>query len=123
MAIKVLVTGANGWLGIHLIAQLSTLGVAVVAIDRTDLNNALELHNACTFVQADLGNRDEIARVWKDHGPFDAVYHGAALHKPMIATHTRQDFIDSNITGMSHRDSLSCVAAPRLLFSLYRLPT
>jgi UDP-glucose 4-epimerase len=29
----------------------------------------------------------------------DAVLHTATLHKPHVATHTRQDFVDTNITG------------------------
>lgn len=29
----------------------------------------------------------------------DAVVHTATLHKPHIATHTRQDFVDANVTG------------------------
>ena len=32
------------------------------------------------------------------HG-VDAVLHAATLHKPHVATHTRQDFVDTNITG------------------------
>ena len=29
----------------------------------------------------------------------DAVMHAATLHKPHVATHSRQDFVDTNITG------------------------
>ena len=29
----------------------------------------------------------------------DAVVHTATLHKPHVATHARQDFVDTNITG------------------------
>jgi len=29
----------------------------------------------------------------------DAVLHAATLHKPHVATHSRQDFVDTNITG------------------------
>ena len=29
----------------------------------------------------------------------DAVIHAAAVHKPHIASHSRQDFVDTNITG------------------------
>src|SRR5207302_4948883 len=29
----------------------------------------------------------------------DAVLHAAALHKPHVATHSRQDFVDTNLTG------------------------
>jgi nucleoside-diphosphate-sugar epimerase len=28
-----------------------------------------------------------------------SVFHAATLHKPHIVTHTRQDFVDTNITG------------------------
>jgi UDP-glucose 4-epimerase len=28
-----------------------------------------------------------------------AVFHTATLHKPHIATHSRQDFVDTNVTG------------------------
>src|SRR5215471_8563698 len=30
----------------------------------------------------------------------DAVVHTATLHKPHVATHTRQEFVDTNITGV-----------------------
>ena len=33
------------------------------------------------------------------HEGVRAVYHAATLHKPHVATHSRQDFVDTNITG------------------------
>jgi UDP-glucose 4-epimerase len=30
------------------------------------------------------------------------VFHAATLHKPHVATHSRQHFIDTNITGTLH---------------------
>lgn len=32
----------------------------------------------------------------------DAVLHTATLHKPHVATHTRQEFVDTNVTGTLH---------------------
>lgn len=29
----------------------------------------------------------------------DVVYHAATLHKPHVATHTMQDFVDTNVSG------------------------
>jgi nucleoside-diphosphate-sugar epimerase len=29
----------------------------------------------------------------------EAVFHAATLHKPHVSTHTRQDFVDVNVTG------------------------
>jgi len=41
-------------------------------------------------------DRDFVKECMRD---VDAVVHAATLHKPHVATHTRQDFADTNITG------------------------
>lgn len=41
-------------------------------------------------------NRDAVFRVMK--GVY-AIIHTASLHHPHLTTHSRQDFIDTNITG------------------------
>ena len=46
-----------------------------------------------------MADAEAIKKIFAEHGPFDVIFHLGALHKPMIATHTRQQFIDSNITG------------------------
>lgn len=43
-----------------------------------------------------IADRDFVGRVMRG---VDAVLHTATLHKPHIATHSRQDFVDTNITG------------------------
>ena len=46
------------------------------------------MHNESGF-----DNRSHLRRA------LHVVFHTATLHKPHIATHIRQDFIDTNITG------------------------
>ena len=43
-----------------------------------------------------IADRDCVARAMQG---VDAVCHAATLHKPHVATHRRQDFVDTNITG------------------------
>src|SRR5690242_8048266 len=43
-----------------------------------------------------IADRDFVASCMTD---VRAVIHSATLHKPHVATHTAQDFIDTNVTG------------------------
>jgi len=84
----ILVTGSAGHLGEALMRVLRSQGrdprgVDIKASDFTDRVGSIVDR---AFV------RDAMAGV-------EAVLHTATLHKPHVATHTRQDFVDTNITG------------------------
>ncbi|MGM9508273.1 NAD-dependent epimerase/dehydratase family protein [Larkinella sp. GY13] len=85
---KVLVTGSAGHLGEALVRTLQRLGDEVVSIDI--LNSPFTSHVGSitdrSFVQCCLEG-------------VKTVFHTATLHKPHVATHSLQDFIDTNITG------------------------
>jgi len=49
-----------------------------------------------THVTGSITDRDLVRR--SVHG-VDAIVHTATLHKPHVATHDRQDFVDTNVTG------------------------
>jgi len=49
-----------------------------------------------TDLQGSIADRDFVRRAMRGAG---AVLHAATLHKPHVATHRRQDFIDVNLTG------------------------
>ncbi len=85
---KILVTGSCGHLGEGLMRTLQNsphdaIGVDIVASPFT--------HKAGSIV-----DRRFVADCMRG---VDAVIHTATLHKPHVATHTRQEFIDTNITG------------------------
>jgi len=82
------VTGSSGHLGEALVRVLGADGHDVVGLDllpspHPDLVASLVERGAV---------REAVAGV-------DAVLHTATLHKPHVATHTRQDFVDTNVTG------------------------
>ncbi|HZR86527.1 MAG TPA: NAD(P)-dependent oxidoreductase [Bradyrhizobium sp.] len=83
-----LVTGSSGHLGEALMRTLAARGHEVLGIDR----------RAGPFTQrrGSITDRDFVRGCMK--GTI-AVLHAATLHKPHVATHSRQDFIDVNITG------------------------
>jgi UDP-glucose 4-epimerase len=85
---NVLVTGSAGHLGEALMRTLPDAGYRGFGIDikPSPFTNAVGTILDRTFVRRCL--RD-----------VDAVVHTATLHKPHVATHTRQEFVDTNITG------------------------
>jgi nucleoside-diphosphate-sugar epimerase len=86
--VRILVTGSAGHLGEALVRTLTDDGHDVIGLD--------VLRSAHTSVVASV---TDPAAVRAAVAGADAVVHPATLHKPHVATHTRQDFVDTNVTG------------------------
>jgi nucleoside-diphosphate-sugar epimerase len=85
---KILITGSAGHLGEALMRTLDT-DHDVVGIDVLDTTFTNKIGS--------ILDRSFVRSCMQDG--VDAVLHTATLHKPHVATHTRQDFVDINITG------------------------
>jgi UDP-glucose 4-epimerase len=88
MSSVILVTGSAGHLGEALVRTLRAAGRPVRGVDR--------VASPYTDVVASITERGAIERCMDGVG---AVIHAATLHKPHVATHSRQAFVDTNITG------------------------
>ena len=85
---KILVTGSSGHLGEALVRTLRDLQYEVIGLDI--LESPFTTH---------VGSISDRSRVRRCMSGVQAVFHAATLHKPHVATHSRQDFIDTNVTG------------------------
>ncbi len=85
---KILVTGSAGHLGEALMRGLQETSHEALGIDM--------LASAFTTRVGSIADRAFVARAMRG---VDAVLHAATLHKPHVATHGKQDFIDTNVTG------------------------
>jgi nucleoside-diphosphate-sugar epimerase len=85
---KALVTGSTGHLGEGLVRTLRAAGHAVVGLDI--------LGGPYTTVVGSITDR---ARVRDCMDGVAVVFHAATLHKPHVATHSHQAFVDTNVTG------------------------
>ena len=85
---RVLVTGSAGHLGEALMRTLRESEHDPLGLD--------VLESPFTDVVASIVDRHAVRRAMRG---VDAVLHAATLHKPHVATHSTQAFIDVNVTG------------------------
>ena len=125
---KVLVTGAAGFIGSHLVESLLADGHAVVGLDNFDPfydRRAKEANlgpvrarKAFAFVEADIRDFEALAGFFRGHGSFDAVVHLAAKAgvRPSIAE--PRVYAEVNIAGTLNVLDLAARAdpAPRFIF-------
>lgn len=85
---KLLVTGSAGTLGRALVTTFRRDGHSVTGLDR--------LAGPTTDCLATLTDRAALDAALRG---IDGVVHTATLQKPHLATHARQDFLDTNLSG------------------------
>jgi UDP-glucose 4-epimerase len=85
---RILVTGSAGHLGEALLRTLRAQGRDALGLDIKP--------SVYTDLVGSIADRAFVERALRG---VDAVLHTATLHKPHVATHSRQDFIDTNISG------------------------
>lgn len=84
----ILVTGSSGHLGEALMRNLRQSGQSVLGVDikPSQFTDRVGSIVDRSFVRECMSGVTE-------------VIHSATLHKPHVATHTHQDFVDTNVTG------------------------
>jgi len=85
---KILVTGSSGHLGEGLVRHFKQKGFDPVGLD---IKPSPFTHQVGSITDPEFV--DSCVQ------GVDAVFHAATLHKPHVGTHTRQAFVDTNITG------------------------
>ena len=85
---KILITGSAGHLGEALMRTLPLEGHEPLGLDVKE--------SPFTHRAGSIADRNFVRECMRG---VDAVIHTATLHKPHVATHLRQDFVDTNITG------------------------
>jgi nucleoside-diphosphate-sugar epimerase len=85
---RILVTGSSGHLGEALVRTLRESPHDVIGLDL--------LASPFTDRVGSIVDRETVRQCLRG---IDVVLHAATLHKPHVVTHTRQAFVDINITG------------------------
>ena len=108
---KVLVTGAAGFIGFHVAKELLARGDTVIGIDNINdyydvtlkegrLNTLakLPLSGNFTFLKMDIANRDQM-KILFESSAFDKVVHLAAQAGVRYSIENPHAYVDSNLTG------------------------
>ncbi len=108
---KILVTGAAGFIGYHTSQAFLTRGDEVVGIDnmndyydvslKEDRLAELSPHARFTFLHLDVANREGMAELFKTH-QFDRVIHLAAQAGVRYSIENPMAYIDANLVGFGN---------------------
>lgn len=106
---KILVTGAAGFIGMHTSKKLLDSGIDIVGLD--NLNSyydpalkeyrldQLRVYKNFKFIKMDLADREGMSKLFKDE-KFDKVIHLAAQAGVRYSIEAPFDYVDSNLVGM-----------------------
>jgi UDP-glucose 4-epimerase len=95
---KVLVTGAAGYIGSVTTEVLLQAGHEVVALDNLELGHREAIHEDAVFVQADLRDREALWAVFAEHQP-EAVMHFAAYALVTESMGNAAAYFSNNVGG------------------------
>jgi len=122
---KILITGAAGFIGSHTAQGLLADGLDVVGLDNFDpfydraakeRNLQLLASEHFEFVEADIRDMPTMADVFESHGPFDAILHLAARAGVRPSIKDPLGYEQVNITGTLHLLELSIAQTHRPKF-------
>jgi nucleoside-diphosphate-sugar epimerase len=99
---RVLVTGVAGFIGSHVADHCLRLGFDVVGVDNLSGGFWRNLPAAAHFVAGDVSSPDVVAQLWREHGPFDYVYHLAAYAAEGLSHHIRRFNYQHNLLATAN---------------------
>lgn len=93
---RALVTGAGGFLGSHLVEQLTRLGASVMGVSRSRGNLDLLPPDICAFAPCDLRDHEVVTRVCRGFRP-DIVFHLASQRDAKEGYSQARDCVEGNL--------------------------
>jgi dTDP-4-dehydrorhamnose reductase len=97
---KVLITGANGFVGYYLAQQLLQKGYTVIATGKRECRLPFK-QKSFTYQSMDFTNETDVQNAFEQHLP-KIVVHCGAMSKPDECELNRQNAFLSNVTGTIH---------------------
>lgn len=114
---RVLVTGAAGYIGSITTELLLEAGNDVIALDTLERGHREAVHEAATFVQADLRDQAAMRSVFEEHRP-DAVLHFAAYALVGESMERPTLYFTNNVGGSANLiDAMLASGCRRIVFS------
>lgn len=115
---NILVTGGAGFIGSHIVEAYVELGHNVFVIDDLSTGKIENLDtNSCTFFHGDISNREDVERLYQEHGPFEVICHQAAQMSVSDSMKDPHRDIRINIMGTVNLLSVMGNACRKFIFA------
>ena len=122
---SILVTGGTGYIGSHTVVELQNAGFEAVIVDNLSNSKALVLDRieAITgkrpkFYNADLRDKEALAKIFKENPDIEAVIHFAGLKAVGESVAKPLEYYDNNIHGtLSLLEAMRDAGVKNIVFS------
>jgi UDP-glucose 4-epimerase len=115
--VRVLVTGAAGYLGSIMTELLITHGHDVIALDSLAVGHRAAVHEQAAFAQVDLCDREAVRATFATHQP-EAVMHFASLALVGESMREPERYFSNNLIGACNLlDAMLAHGCSRMVFS------
>ncbi|HBJ73149.1 MAG TPA: UDP-glucose 4-epimerase GalE, partial [Actinobacteria bacterium] len=112
-----LVTGGAGYIGAHVVRELLDSGRNVVVLDDLSSGHAHRIPEGVAFVQANVADRDAVARALAQHA-IDGVIHLAAKKAVGESVELPLHYFRENVDGMlALLEAMQAAGVSRLVYS------
>lgn len=126
MSDKILVTGGCGYIGSHVVRQLSEAGYQVVVYDNLSTGFRDALLNDEELIQADLANHDSLQDAFRQHRFTTVLHFAAAIVAPESVAQPLKYYTNNSRNTLSLLDICVRFGVQRFIFSstaaVYGLP-
>jgi UDP-glucose 4-epimerase len=117
MVMKILVTGAAGYIGSVTTETLLGAGYDVVALDNLEYGRYAAVHEDATYVRADMRDRAALMKIFATHQP-EAVLHFAAYALVGESMERPDAYFSNNVAGACNLfDAMFAHGCSQLVFS------
>jgi UDP-glucose 4-epimerase len=115
--VSLLITGGAGYIGSHAVYAFLDAGAEVVVLDDLSTGVQANLPRAAPFYQGDVGDRDLVARIVREHRIEGVLHFAGSIVVPESVANPAKYYRNNTSRGLELIDTLIASGVERVVFS------
>lgn len=114
---SVLVTGAAGYIGAHMLLALQAAGEEILALDDLSVGERWLVPDGIPFIKADVGDQKTITRIFDEYGVRDVIHFAGSTLVPESMAHPLVYYRNNTLKTLALLEACVGCGLERFIFS------